>query len=87
VNPYVQEHTNLVDSIRGGTPLNEGKQVAESTLSAIMAREAAYTGQVVTWDQLMASTQDLTPPTMSGALAVPPIAMPGRTKLDRRWSE
>src|SRR5688572_19185044 len=44
-NPYVQEHFDLVASIRAGRPLNEGKQVAESTLSAIMGREAAYTGQ------------------------------------------
>lgn len=87
VNPYVQEHTDLVASIREGKPLNEGQQVAESTLSAIMAREAAYTGQVITWEQLMASTQDLTPPALSAALPVPPVPMPGRTKLDRRWSE
>lgn len=87
VNPYVQEHTDLVASIRAGKPLNEGQQVAESTLSAIMAREAAYTGQVITWDQLMASTQDLTPPAGQGSYAVPPVPMPGRTKVDRRWSE
>ncbi|MFN0181543.1 MAG: Gfo/Idh/MocA family protein [Gemmatimonadales bacterium] len=88
VNPYQQEHTDLVASIRAGTPLNEGQQVAESTLSAIMAREAAYTGQAITWDQLLASTQDLTPPSLTmGAVAVPPVPMPGRTKLDRQWSE
>ncbi|MBK8251019.1 MAG: Gfo/Idh/MocA family oxidoreductase [Gemmatimonadetes bacterium] len=87
VNPYVQEHTDLIASIRDGKPLNEGQQVAESTLSAIMAREAAYTGQVITWDQLLASTQDLTPPAGQGAYAVPPVPMPGRTKVDRRWSE
>jgi hypothetical protein len=83
----VQEHTDLVASIRDGRPLNEGQQVAESTLSAIMAREAAYTGQVITWDQLLASTQDLTPPAGQPSYAVPPVPMPGRTKLDRRWSE
>ncbi|MBE3132469.1 MAG: Gfo/Idh/MocA family oxidoreductase, partial [Acidobacteria bacterium] len=32
VNPYVQEHIDLIASIRNGTPLNEGRQVAESTL-------------------------------------------------------
>jgi myo-inositol 2-dehydrogenase / D-chiro-inositol 1-dehydrogenase len=45
--PYVQEHTDLIASIRGGTPLNELRRVAESTLTAIAGREAAYTGKVV----------------------------------------
>jgi hypothetical protein len=66
--------------------LNEGRQVAESTLTAIMAREAAYTGQVIEWDALLNSTQDLTPPTVAfGPMAVPEVAMPGATKLDRGW--
>jgi predicted dehydrogenase len=87
-NPYVQEHVDLIASIRAGTPLNEGRQVAESTLTAIMGREAAYTGQVIVWDELLASTQDLTPPaTGFGPLAVPPVAMPGRTKVARAWNE
>ena len=41
---YVQEHTDLIASIRDGKPLNELKQVAESTLTAIMGRMSAYTG-------------------------------------------
>src|SRR5579859_8060886 len=44
--PYVQEHTDLIASIRSGNPLNEAEQVAHSTLTAIMGREAAYTGQI-----------------------------------------
>jgi predicted dehydrogenase len=88
VNPYVQEHTDLVASIRAGRPLNELRQVAETTLSAIMAREAAYTGQVVTWDELLNAPLDLTPPTIAmGPLSVPPVAMPGQTKLQRSWSQ
>lgn len=87
-NPYVQEHVDLIASIRAGTPLNEGRQVAESTLTAIMGREAAYTGQTITWDDLLTAEQDLTPPDLTfGALAVPPVAMPGRTKLARRWND
>ena len=86
-NPYVQEHADLIASIRAGKPLNEGQQVAESTLTAIMGREAAYTGQVIAWDELLASTQDLTPPPLEfGPLAVPPVAMPGTTTLARTWS-
>ncbi|HEX7122757.1 MAG TPA: hypothetical protein VF178_10345, partial [Gemmatimonadaceae bacterium] len=87
-NPYVQEHADLIASIRAGTPLNEGRQVAESTLTAIMGREAAYTGQVIEWDALLNAELDLTPPNLAfGELPVPPVAMPGRTKLARRWNE
>jgi predicted dehydrogenase len=84
VNPYVQEHTDLVASIRAGTPLNEGRQVAESTLTAILAREAAYTGQDITWDEIMASNLDLTPGNIAfGPMPFPPVAQPGLTKLER----
>ncbi len=86
-NPYVQEHTDLHASIRAGKPLNEGKQVAETTLSAIMGREAAYTGQAIVWDELLKSPQSLVPQTLAlGTLAVPGVAMPGQTKVDRTWS-
>ncbi len=87
MSPYVQEHTDLVASIRAGKPYNELKQIAESTLTAIMGREAAYTGQEVTWDEVLNAAQDLTPPQVAfGPLEVPPVAMPGRTKLQRTWN-
>jgi predicted dehydrogenase len=87
-NPYVQEHVDLLASIRNGAPLNEGRQVAETTLTAIMGREAAYTGQVIEWNELLNARQDLAPPKVSfGSLPVPPVAMPGRTKVARTWNE
>jgi len=88
VNPYVQEHTDLVASIRDGRPLNELKQVAESTLTAIMGREAAYTGQEITWEELLNADQVLTPPQIAfGPLDTPAVPMPGRTVLNRKWNE
>ncbi|MGC8642918.1 MAG: Gfo/Idh/MocA family protein, partial [Isosphaeraceae bacterium] len=45
INPYVQEHIDLLESIVTGKPINELKQVAESTLVAIMGRMSAYTGK------------------------------------------
>ena len=88
VSPYVQEHTDLIASLRAGRPLNELKQIAESTLTAIMGREAAYTGQEVTWDEILNADLDLTPPVVAfGPLDVPDVAMPGRTKLHRKWSD
>ena len=88
LNPYVEEHRDLVASIRAGKPLNEGRRIAESTLTAIMGREAAYTGKDVTWSQLMAAKLDLMPkPFALGSLVVPPVPMPGQTVLSRTFNE
>jgi hypothetical protein len=57
-NPYEQEHADLIRSIREGNPLNETRAVAEATLTAIMGRESAYSGRVITWDEALASKQD-----------------------------
>ena len=57
-NPYEQEHADLIRSIREGNPLNETLAVAEATLTAIMGRESAYSGRVITWDEALASKQD-----------------------------
>lgn len=83
VNPYVQEHTNLINSIRNGDGLNEAEQVAKSTMSAIAGRMSAYTGREMKWDwALQASKLDLSPPKYEfGDLAVDPPAIPGVTKL------
>jgi predicted dehydrogenase len=88
ISPYIQEHTDLIASIRSGKPYNELKQVTESTLTAILGREAAYTGQEIAWDEMLNADQTLTPETIAfGPLEVPPIAMPGRTKVNRKWNE
>jgi myo-inositol 2-dehydrogenase / D-chiro-inositol 1-dehydrogenase len=55
-NPYVQEHVDLMKAVMNSTPLNETKNVTESTLTAIMGREAAFSGGEVTWDQMLNST-------------------------------
>jgi myo-inositol 2-dehydrogenase / D-chiro-inositol 1-dehydrogenase len=82
-NPYVQEHVDLIASIKSGQPLNEGRQVAESTLTAIMGRMSAYTGRALNWDWVMnASKLDLTPPRLEQGEAPPlEIAVPGETPL------
>lgn len=48
-NPYVQEHVDLIRSIVNQQPINEAENVGSSTLSGIMGRIAAYTGQLVRW--------------------------------------
>jgi predicted dehydrogenase len=77
-NPYEQEHVDLVASILGGEPLNETRAIAEATLTGILGREAAYTGAAISWDDVMKSDQDLSPPTYGfGPLPVRPVAVPG----------
>jgi myo-inositol 2-dehydrogenase / D-chiro-inositol 1-dehydrogenase len=55
-NPYVQEHVHLIQAIVKNTELNETKNVTDSTLTAIMGREAAFSGRQVEWDAIQAST-------------------------------
>jgi len=82
-NPMVQEHADLIKSIRDGKPLNEGKRIAESTLTAILGRMCAYTGRAVNYDwALNASKLDYTPSNYAfGDLPVPKTAIPGITQL------
>ncbi len=83
VNPYVQEHIDLLESITTGKPINELKQVAESTLTAIMGRMSAYTGKAVTWDQALQSKLDTFPKHLAwdASLPGPKLPRPGSTPL------
>jgi len=79
VNGYQQEHQDLIASIRAGAPLNEAKAIAESTLTAIMGRESAYSGRAVEWDTLLNSTTKLGPEKYEfGNLPFPEVAIPGK---------
>jgi predicted dehydrogenase len=78
-NPYVQEHTDLIASIRAGKPYNELQTVAESTLTAIMGRISAYTGKAVNWDEALKSGDALVPANLAfGPLPVAPVPRPGQ---------
>jgi predicted dehydrogenase len=83
INPFVQEHADLIASIRSGKPLNEGRQVAESTMCAILGRMSAYTGRAISWDWAMnASKLDLVPAKLEfGPNPVDAVAKPGVTPL------
>lgn len=54
-DPYTQEHIDLINAILKDTELNEAKNVTDSTLTAIMGREAAYSGGWVEWNQILNS--------------------------------
>ena len=58
---YSVEHQELFAGIRSGNHINNGTYMSYSTLMAIMGREACYTGQHITWDEAINSTQDLSP--------------------------
>ena len=57
----------------------EAERTAISTLTAIMGRTAAYTGQKVTWEQMMNSTERLGPETYEmGPVELEfPVPVPG----------
>ncbi len=82
-NPYVEEHRDMIASLRSGHPLNEGVRVAESTLTAIMGRMSAYTGRELSWKWVRESSKlDLSPAEYTmGAVPVPPAPIPGQTEL------
>ena len=61
VNPYVLEHVDWVNHIRRGEAHVEAGETGESSLAGIMGREAAYTGNTVTWDEMSASPLDYMP--------------------------
>jgi predicted dehydrogenase len=50
---------NFVESIRSGELLNNAAQSAESNLTAILGRMAAYRESAVTWDEMMQSGEKL----------------------------
>ncbi len=78
-SPYVQEHTDLITAIRTDQPLNEAADTANSTMMAILGREAAYSGLEVTREELMNSNQRLGPTeyAMEGAGIEPIVPVPG----------
>ena len=85
-NAYVVEHTDLIAAIRAGTPINETRQIANSTMIAVLGRESAYTGQQLTWEDMLTADMDLTPPAMAfGDLPDTPVPAPGRTRLNRSF--
>ena len=59
-----------------GPYINEAMEVAESTLTCIMGREAAYSGQKITWEMIMNSKQDLLPKNFDMRTGFPPTPLP-----------
>ncbi len=84
-NPYVQEHVDLLNAITGkGEHWNEGRQVAESCMAAVLGRMSCYTGRQIKWDWAVKKSKlRLGPEDIHafGPYDPPPVAVPGETKL------
>jgi hypothetical protein len=89
---YQVEHDLLFDAVRRDKPYNETERSAYAALTGILGRMAAESGQLVTWDEAMASNLELAPgldnyDMNSAPPVVPdnkggyPVAMPGQTKV------
>ena len=81
-NMYQNEHDALFASIRAGKVIDNSAYMASSTLMAILGRMAAYTGQTITWEQALNSTEDLSLKAYTWSdLPTPEISVPGVTKF------
>jgi len=60
-NPYVLEHVDLINHIRSGKVINHAETTAISSLGCIMARESAYSGKTITWEEMVQSDLNLMP--------------------------
>jgi predicted dehydrogenase len=79
---YQVEHDEMFAALRAGKPINNGEQAASSTLLAMMGRVAAYTGQVITPEQVLNSKLDLSPAKYEfGPNPVSPVPVPGTARF------
>lgn len=74
VNPYQREHDDLFAAIEKDEPYNEAERGALSTMSCIMGRMAAYSGQMIQWDEAIKSERRMAPDITS--LKDPPPVLP-----------
>lgn len=88
---YQTEHDVLFDAIRNDKPQNDTERCAKAAMTGILGRMAAESGQLITWEQALASNLELAPgidnftyeseaPVKPDAQGRYPIAMPGITK-------
>ncbi len=82
-NMYQVCHNEFFAALRKGQIINTGEYMANSTMLGLLGREAAHTGQRITWEQMWAANQDLAPDTlkMDDNFPVAPVPVPGVHKL------
>lgn len=82
-NGHQQEQHDLIEALMRGEIYNEGEYGAKSTFTAILGREACYSGKVIKWDQLLENGRDLAPGIDDYTLESwpPPSALPDENGL------
>lgn len=86
---HQQEQHDLIEALMRGEIYNEGEYGAKSTFTAILGREACYSGDVIRWDDLLEKgtelapgiddyTLDTVPPTQPGPDGRYPVPVPGK---------
>lgn len=82
-NMYQVCHNELFAALRKGEIINTGEYMANSTMLAILGREAAHTGLRVTWEELWKADQDQAPDSLGfdDDFPVTPPPVPGSYKL------
>lgn len=89
-DPYQQEHDDLFSAIRNNKEYSEAVNGAESTMTAILGRMAAYSGKELAWQDALASKVELMPKNLAwdadpgpkpGADGFYPRAIPGKTNV------
>jgi myo-inositol 2-dehydrogenase/D-chiro-inositol 1-dehydrogenase len=83
IDGQVQETIDFVNSVTGKGPyFHEAKQVAESTMTSIIGRMSAYTGQRVSFERAMAEGESIVPKVLdfSRKYELGPVPHPGTPK-------
>jgi myo-inositol 2-dehydrogenase / D-chiro-inositol 1-dehydrogenase len=76
VNPYQHEHVVFFDAIKNDKPLNDTEWGAMSTMTTILGRMVAHSGQLIEWDEAFNSDISILPQTF--AWDAPPPVMPDK---------
>lgn len=76
-NGHQQEQHDMIEALMRGEIYNEGEYGAKSTFTAILGREACYSGKVIKWDDLLAKGSELAPGIDDYTLETPPPTLPG----------
>jgi predicted dehydrogenase len=88
---YDAEHRALFDAIRSGKPRNDGPYMCLSSLLAVAAQIACYSGQALTWEEVLRSRRsfalprygwDVTPPVLPGPDGRYAAPVPGKGALE-----
>jgi predicted dehydrogenase len=58
---YTLEHVDLVNHIRQGKVLDIAEITFTTAMACMMARESAYSGKIVKWENMVASNLDMMP--------------------------